>query len=152
MNKYDIDYFIAKFEIIPDRLIIRSKFSASNGAHCANGWCGITTTENVTEEGEALALLTRDLSVTFKEDYCITRWRGRPVTQGTRYANKMAAVNNGYTIEYQQPTPKARILAALRDIKKSQELAKPVIEKQKVYIPMYVSQTIKDQSEQLILS
>jgi len=29
----------------------------------------------------------------------------------------IAAINNGHTLEYQQPTPKQRILAAFNDLK-----------------------------------
>lgn len=109
MTNYDADYFIAKFEAIPDRQWTRSQYADGWGGFCALGHCGerveISTDgymrrRNIqTEEGEALRKLFSDsLGLYSSPD----------------------RVNDGISDEYQQETPKQRILAALRDIKEAQ--------------------------------
>lgn len=109
MTNYDIDYFLAKFEAIPDRQWTRSQYADGWGGFCALGHCGervITSTDGsmnsailYTEEADALKKLFSDsLGI-----YC-----------GPHY------VNDGKIEKYQQETPKQRILAALRDIKAAQ--------------------------------
>ena len=99
-TKYDADYFINKFEAIPDEKWIAGEYEAG-GCCCALGHCGVRFVDGDsfpriedTEEGNALSDLfnQRGLSV--------------PV------------VNDRIDVRYQQPTPKARVLAALADIKK----------------------------------
>jgi hypothetical protein len=110
MSEFTVDYFIAKFEGIPDRQWTRSQYTDGWGGFCALGHCGEhveTSTDgsmrrrNVqTEEAEALRKLFSDsLGI-----YC-----------------SPDRVNDGMAEEYQQENPKQRILAALRDIKAAQE-------------------------------
>jgi hypothetical protein len=97
-TSYDADYFIKKFEAIPEEKWAVGTYE-EGGCCCALGHCGFRFkregySETVTtDEGAALALL-------FKSHH-----RAAPV------------VNDGYDHRYQQSTPKARILAALVDIK-----------------------------------
>lgn len=90
---YNVDYFIKKFEAIPEEKIINYELNDTKGNHCANGWCMI----NLNGEVNALGFL----------------FTGR-----RKYSTKVASINNGNDRRYQQPTPKQRILAALWDIKK----------------------------------
>jgi len=94
--EYTVDYFIQKFEAIPDEKWTIKEFTNAIGQCCALGHCG-RRIGSPTAEGEALYQLFHE--------------------------NEMdgpAHINDGYSIEYQQPTPKARILAALNDIKTKQ--------------------------------
>lgn len=112
---YDVNYFIAKFEAIPDdKWITGSLGIAGSGKHCALGHCGVEDSKE-TEEAHALGALfgffnpmevwkVNDLSI-FPEDQRI------PI---------VALVEN-------IPTPKQRILAALYDIKKRQEPKERVV-------------------------
>lgn len=93
---YTVDYFIEKFEKIPEEKWITGLYEDINGNHCALGWCGVKGDAN-----DESAELTR---LFWKIDKSVIR-----VNDGILYA------------EYQQSTPKQRILAALRDIKSKME-------------------------------
>jgi len=96
---YNVDYFINKFEAIPENEWHTGHYSNyDNTAHCALGHCG----EGIhkTKESKHLSILIR-----------------------TNLDDRHFAVpniNDGENEKYQQPTPKQRILAALYDIKKVQ--------------------------------
>lgn len=124
--EYTVDYFLAYFQNTRDDKWCTDKLHY-DGKSCANGWCGVTSTANddgkqsfwVTPESQALAIVfsclaTEDIK---DDDY--------------RYSNIAAVINNGYDERYPQPTPKQRILAALRDIKVMQDAqaTSPVVEK-----------------------
>lgn len=105
--KYDVDYFLKKFDAIPEDDWCAGAFADSNGRHCAYGHCGVyevkeegCITEISTSEGDQLEAMFESSGM---------------------HAH---LVNDGDTPAYQQPTPKQRILAALHDIKAKQE-AKP---------------------------
>lgn len=85
--KYDIDYFINKFENIPDDKWTTGKFVDGQGAKCALGHCGRNNDEAYTKESYFLSMLLAPLPVSY--------------------------INDAQTV-YDQPTPKTRILAALR--------------------------------------
>lgn len=90
--KMDVDYFINKFEAIPDELWTTNQYH-DNGKSCAMGHCGATERMQRTEESAAFeALFVRRLL-------------------------NIPCINDGQYSQYPQPTPKARILAALSDIK-----------------------------------
>ena len=93
---YDVDYFIAKFEVIPEGRWCRNKFRDTRGRCCASGHCG-QRQGSLTPENRALIDIIGGC--------------GFIVTE----------VNDGHEPAYQQATPKARILAALRDAKAKQE-------------------------------
>lgn len=90
---YTVDYFIAKFEAIPDEQWCVGEFTDQERRHCAVGHC--LDRMQLTEESKALVRLM---------------------------GHNTTFVNDGVDPDYQQPTPKARILAALRDIKAKQEI------------------------------
>jgi len=113
MEQYTADYFIGKFQSIPDNFLVKGVFSDSLGGHCANGWCGASGMFNpyLTDESRGLQRVFSSLQTAANgdsEDY-------------PDYSNIAANINNGHDDRYQQPTPKQRILAALYDIKKMQE-------------------------------
>lgn len=93
--KYDVDYFINKFEAIPyDRWTTGIFKDRATGAMCALGHCGVTDS-NRTEESTALTALLD---------------------------NKVAQINDGRSRLLQDniakcPTPKDRILFALKRLK-----------------------------------
>lgn len=93
MTTYDVDYFIAKFEAIPEGAWCVGAFRKGIQC-CALGHCG--DSEDVETPEEAAAL--RD----------VLCWA-------------VARINDGEDYRYEQPTPKQRILAALRDIKAKQD-------------------------------
>lgn len=112
--KYDVDYFIAKFEEIPEELWCVYSQSESVGnkiQHCAYGWClpnpkyNKTQGGERTEEGKKLHELINTLPI---------------LTPALGNYNAVAPINNGDYDEYQQPTPKQRILAALYDIREKE--------------------------------
>lgn len=86
---YDVDYFLAKFEAIPEDQWCTSVTTDLRGRHCAYGHCS--------NAGENAGL-------------CDLMHEG---------GLKTSTVNDGGDPFYQQPTPRQRILAALRDIKKA---------------------------------
>lgn len=99
---YNVDYFLKKFEAIPEDKwttgIQQNKF----GQRCALGHCrplhdSKIGNEHLTLEAKALKNLFIDS------------------INGPELAVVM--INNGNNKQYQQPTPKQRILAALYDIK-----------------------------------
>lgn len=92
--KYNVDYFIEKFEAIPEHKWIRGEYGV-NGFHCAFGHCGaVHGIHDFSHLPEAEALL----SILFNT----------------------AMINDGCVEDYPQSTPKKRILAALYDIKSLQ--------------------------------
>jgi hypothetical protein len=96
---YTVDYFIQKFEAIPEEMWTTRGF-VDGESKCALGHCGQTcATEPFTAEAGSLTDLFMN------------------------QIGSVARVNDGHISRYYQPTPKARILAALRDIQKKQEKA-----------------------------
>jgi len=90
--KYDIHYFIAKFEAIPDNKWCVEKFTDEKGRCCALGHCGVRGSNTMfcisTKQGEALKKILPD---------------------------GVTSINDGvFKGEFKGKTPKARILEALR--------------------------------------
>lgn len=89
MTTYNAAYFISKFDAIPEEMWCVAKFTIDD-KHCALGHC---RGEHASNESLALMML-------FKRH--IEDW--------------VSHINDGFSIVYTQPTPKLRILAALREI------------------------------------
>ncbi len=103
---YDVDHFIKKFEAIHESNWCTRRFG-SNGVHCAYGHCDAELGCWLSVEARALKTLFDTLTVSDKVD-------------GSELIIELVpGVNDGFVKEYQQPTPKQRILAALYDIKSS---------------------------------
>lgn len=100
--KYDVDYFLNKFEAIPEEKWITGDLEF-NGCHCALGHAGVVDNGSQwveTEESIALAiLLGGNMNISpydrFRVVYRI----------------------NDNKVRYNHETPKQRILAALNDVK-----------------------------------
>lgn len=97
---YNIDYFISKFEAIPEENWCVRALSDDKGAHCALGH----TMSSLWPSKETNALVG-----VFKPFWSINCRKNVP------------EINNGDCPDYQQPTPKQRILAALHDLKTLEE-------------------------------
>lgn len=110
---YDVNYFIKKFEAIPEDLWITGLYySRDRSGFCALGHCGVTEIDR-TEEADALeSLFISNL---------------RDIQKVHIKVRLVASINDGLIDKYKQPTPKKRILAALYDIKKIQEKSNPGI-------------------------
>ncbi len=91
---YDLKYFINKFKVIPERFWCMYLFE-DNGKHCVYGHCGMrcghVSVYNSTDEVIALYNLCE----------------GQNIGQ----------INDGEAKDYQQRTPKKRVLAYLYDLK-----------------------------------
>lgn len=125
---YDVDFFIRKFEAIPDELWTTGVFEFTLGdkvLHCANGFCGVTNVtcdvKRATKEAVELANLLSKLPVDYKKKY------------GDILFDVTAMINDGRIDKYQQLYPKQRILAALYDVKKMQQ-PKPIIKEVIKYV------------------
>lgn len=102
--KYTVDYFIEKFEAIPEKMWCRGQF-VSGEKRCANGHCGVTDENAINNEAKALVAILEPL-----KEWTWPEYGGMGIFEVT------ANINDGYT-KYRQETPKHRILAALYDIK-----------------------------------
>lgn len=98
-KRYDVNYFIEKFSKIPASKWTTYTFENYAGQCCALGHCGfqrnISGGKNKTTEGISLINLINKIGL------------------------NVVTINDGDT-KYQQRSPKARILAALRDVKKQE--------------------------------
>lgn len=92
-TKYDVDYFIAKFEAIPEERWCTGALIDGQGRCCAFGHCGDREDGDIPTEANELQML------------------------GLRHGLRFAAINDGRFAGFNQPTPKQRILAALRSLK-----------------------------------
>lgn len=109
---YDVDYFISKFSAIPEDKWIIGALKNQKGSCCALGHCGafysfVEIEVEPSNEARALRRLfdVIQLHPSHVNDDCYDAY-----DSGQR--PPQAAL-------YDQPTPKARILAALEDIKRS---------------------------------
>lgn len=127
---YDVNYFIAKFEAIPEKEI---GYSQDTG--CAYGQCSPNRMRgHLTQEGIALTNLMQ--SIKGLTPIINATW--------TPYESTPARINNGDVAQYQQPTPKQRILAALYDIKAMQQPKEKV-----VYKTVVIDSAVKELQETL---
>lgn len=95
---YDVDYFINKFESIPEENWCVGMYESEDGTkHCAAGHCGEDFTNLSTRESDALADIIE-----------------------LNFMCKVASLNDGLVSRFNQPDPKSRVLAALYEVKKFQ--------------------------------
>lgn len=149
---YTVDYFIQKFSAIPSNKIIPFNQSDGFGNHCAWGWCGeVSDDESYTGD---TSIEGKELETIFKKSGLVLNLTEKHPLYGQvnmgHHVAFVPAINNGWTIEYQQPTPKQRILASLYDIKAMQEKeAAPIEQPKKVieYRAVRVPETILNNSE-----
>jgi len=89
-KRYTVDYFIKKFKAIPAKKWCEGTLS-TGPAKCALGHCGVWTHE----------------------------WPSEAIQLSRLLNNSVADINDGAILTYQQKSPKARILAALKDLKEN---------------------------------
>lgn len=139
---YTVDYFIKKFEAIPE-----TEWSGDATA-CAYTHCG-QYREGYKTECPALSDL-------FKTIHSCSKVQMERDLRGESYHGfswLVTAINdnlNSNDTPYKQSTPKARILAALHDIKAMQDKEQKPERIKTVYVS--VPETIKEQSQELIMS
>lgn len=143
---YDVDYFINKFEAIPENMWLIGAQGYNRIEHCALGHCksndgyyGNSYPSN-SIEAKTLEYLFFNAGIYS----CL-------MTKSNRNGWNIADVNNGDNPNYQQPTPKQRILAALYDIKKLQTKDIDTGAKRERIVYVAVPETIKEQASELIM-
>lgn len=112
--EYTVDYFIRKFSKIPEEKWTTGDWCIGD-KFCSNGFCGMhgANYNFGTPEAVAFNKLIKHLKITIDKN---------SIGKCEKYFWSVSVyINDGDTEEYQQPTPKQRILAALYDIKKLQE-------------------------------
>lgn len=117
---YTVDYFIAKFQAIPENKFISYDQGRNQPEHCALGWCknilgqyGCATTVReypLSFSPEAVALNSLLIESDIRIEGCVY-----PANVKSGYI--IAQINNGGHPQFQQPTEKQRILAALQYVK-----------------------------------
>lgn len=134
----DVQYFIEKFEAIPEEKWCVDVLSSEDGKFCANGHCNVrpsgfaffnhhimqfSSLHNLTDESRALQKVFSKLKVHYRIELLIdgTITDGWHTGHPPEYSIIAAEINNNLVAEYQQETPKQRILAALRDIQLLEE-------------------------------
>lgn len=106
--KLTVDYFIGFFSAIPDDQWTTRKYQDDQGRKCARGHLGgADTYETTSDEDLALAIL-------------IYEAQDRDCSQ-----NALNCINDGHFPEFQQETPKARILEALQYVKANHAIKIP---------------------------
>jgi hypothetical protein len=118
-TQYDVDYFIRKFEAIPDSRWGVKRLWDGDGdeIRCAMGHC-LDAFPMMEHTAQTIAL-----RACFRPLVPIC-----PMLPPVPSQLVVFDVNNGDDVRYPQPTPKARILAALQDIKaKQQPKSAPVL-------------------------
>lgn len=96
-EEYTVDYFIEKFEKIPETAWTCYVWENAEGSCCALGHCSVRRPEHMGNP-EAAALL-------------------RIFGDGEEGYPNVLTINDGRHDLYKQDTPKQRILVALKDIK-----------------------------------
>jgi len=135
---YDVNYFIKKFEAIPEDLWLVGSLMNDKGQRCAQGHCGIQTNSFTSKiyignpEADSLIEMFGRLDITIREG----QKPKKASEYGKKYNFNVTYVNDGDCDQYQQPTPKQRILAALYDIKKMQEPQHTDITKELAVLPV----------------
>lgn len=133
-KKYDVNYFINKFSKIPEKRWITDTFVGVNPLNrCARGFCLTAKSAFKAWRGKDAVEVLRE----YNEELVALDGLFGQVSEGI----VIALINNGWVKEYQQATPKQRVLAALQDLKLEQESAelmsevKDIIQHGKVHHP-----------------
>lgn len=121
-TSYSVEFFIRKFQAIPEEKWCVFTRQDTNGRRCALGHISVNFDS---PELNALHALMPFRHLTSDFSFMAP-------------AEGVAPTNNGTNPRYQQPTPKERILAALYDVKKMQE-PKPEVKPEVVERIVYVT-------------
>lgn len=110
---YTVEYFINKFDAVPSwrwttNALVKTKYFLFN-TFCAQGLCLMECDyQRAKEATKRQAPLELNLSDGYDELVALQKLLGGSLM--------VAKINNGNNEQYQQPTPKQRVLAALYDI------------------------------------
>ena len=100
----NVDHFIKKYEGIQESEWCEGQFENPSGQRCASGWC--QNRANGRRKSGTIGREEMALYEIFNQ--------GTPIS----FSNNMVfKINDGCHPRFQQKTPRARILAALRDVK-----------------------------------
>lgn len=145
---YTVDYFIKKFEAIPEDSWCTGQFvDHFSGQRCAQGHCLMNYKNNEAIDDRLDAWCRLNFKV-LHPDVDTEIYHFLELFESANI--NVADVNNGNHFCFTQPTPKQRILAALYDIKNLQDIDTGAKRERIVYVA--VSETIKEQASELILS
>lgn len=123
-TNYSIDYFIKKFEAIPSAKWTTSVFSDWMGNSCALGHCmprHVIEATTFPKYKKAKGGMNKAFTSHFEEELkeCKALCLIFDADSQREGSGKIIKINNGENNKYRQSNPKARILAALTDLKKS---------------------------------
>lgn len=104
---YNTRYFIEKFEAIPEERWLDGSQGEDGGPRCAYGHCA-DNGQNGSKTAEGI-MLTQIISR-------LTGLKPLDDSRAAPHVHTPARINNGDILQYQQPTPKQRTLAALYDV------------------------------------
>lgn len=111
--KYNAQFFLDLFQAIPpEKWNDWIQHDVYTDTHCVYGHLRVEAHSNgaYTEQGKVLTAIMGQLPnlkhVHEHENWC---------ESGSAYNFTPARINNGQVVNYKQPTPKARIIAALQD-------------------------------------
>jgi hypothetical protein len=139
---YTVDYFIDKFSKLSESQVVAGSIETPSGNKCANGWCGVDFNYTGTGETAALDKLLRLLPIHVKHSLIPIYELSEDSSGYSRIAEQ---INDGFIHEYQQETPKQRILASLYDIKRlqSKDTEQQQPKERIVYVSVPVSITVQ---------
>lgn len=156
---YDLNYFLKKFAAIPDHKWTTGTFQFE-GQKCAMGHClPDDYIEKINNAGVVYELhrttpkclykpTAEECKTVLKELYELAKLIDpQSPNNGTE---QIILINNGYHPNYKQKTPKARILAALHDVKKLQEKDQKPKEVKERIVYVTVPEVIMEQVKELI--
>lgn len=147
--KYDVNYFIKKFEAIPEEEWCIDKFSnketyavktkkkllgfipytsteyKTRNTFCAQGHCLIE--QNIIDYicSKRKKFSVFEIGNSYPEWLALINLFGTTTVKDDKYLT-VAMINNGEDVRYQQPTAKQRILKALYDLKEKEQKAQVV--------------------------
>lgn len=158
---YNVDYFIKKFEAIPENKFMKYSFrnESDYSMRCFLGHClsdeviDLLHTWGRDEEGVSAA--PRELFDTpfFQESRALALLIHQHFKTSTSQeaTGLIYDINNGVHPQYQQRTIKERILTTLYDIKAAQEKSQPEVKERIVYVT--VDAKVRElQNEEIILN
>lgn len=146
-TKYTVDYFIDKFEKIPEEKFTKNVFHDSwTGAKCFVGHCLNPGAMKVIDRLRERVYFNIQPNLTKEESDmpCMQEVKAlhkvcKSLMNTDSISETLFNINNGNDPRYQQTTIKQRILAALYDIKAMQEPKEKV-----VYKTVYIAEKLKE--------
>lgn len=149
--EYTVDYFIDKFESIPEKRWLSKGGIINKGIFsgikcCAQGWCLPSDTLYGLLQEKQVSHCSFDLyDIKYLEIISLLEIF-KPYSDNPSVF--ISTINNGFNYAYNQKTAKQRILSALYDIKKLQQPEQPKVKEVIRYVS--VSETLKEKATELM--